>query len=94
MFPAAGEAQVSPEKEQAIRKLMELTGAMDLGAQLSRSLLEQLRPAFPQVPDSVWAEFSKSLDPAETTELVIPIYDRHFSLSELQALIGRVNSRV
>ena len=75
------------EKEQAIRKLMEMIGTADLGVQVSQQLLGQIRPAFPQVPDSLWAEFAESLDPAELTGLAIPIYDRHFTMEELQALI-------
>jgi uncharacterized protein len=86
-FPAAGQSQVSPEKEQAIRKLMELTGAIELGSQFANALMSQLRPVFPEVPESLWDELMKSLNPDEATGMVIPIYDRHFTLAELQGLI-------
>jgi len=66
---------------------MELTGAGDLGVQVSQQLFGQIRPAFPQVPESVWVEFAEFLNPAELTQLAIPIYDRHFTMGELQALI-------
>jgi hypothetical protein len=75
------------EKEQAIRKLMEMIGAADLGDQVSQQLLGQMRPSFPQVPESLWAELAESLDPAELTGLAVRIYDRHFTMDELQALI-------
>ena len=86
-IPAFGDPDIPSEKEQAIRKLMELTGAGDLGAQVSQQLLGQMRPAFPQVPESAWVEFAELLNPAELTQLAIPIYDRHFTMGELQALI-------
>ncbi len=86
-IPASSSPDIPSEKEQAIRKLMEMIGAADLGVQVSQQLLSQIRPAFPQVPESLWAEFAESLDPAELTGLTILIYDRHFTMDELQALI-------
>jgi len=86
-IPASSSPDIPSEKEQAIRKLMEMIGAADFGVQVSQQLLSQIRPAFPQVPESLWAEFAESLDPAELTGLAIPIYDRHFTMEELQALI-------
>ena len=86
-IPASSSSDIPSEKEQAIRKLMEMIGAADLGDQVSQQLLSQMRLSFPQVPESLWAEFAESLDPAELTGLAIPIYDRHFTMEELQALI-------
>ena len=86
-IPASSSSDIPSEKEQAIRKLMEMIGATDLGAQVSQQLLSQMRLDFPQVPESLWAEFAESLDPAELTELAIAIYDQHFTMEELQALI-------
>lgn len=86
-IPASSNPDVPPEKEQAIRKLIEMIGAGDLGVQVREQLLGQIRSVYPQVPESLWAEFAESLDPAELTGLTIPIYDRHFTMEELQALI-------
>jgi hypothetical protein len=86
-IPATSSSDISAEKEQAIRKLMEMIGATDFGTQVNQQLLSQMRFDFPQVPESLWAEFAESLDPAELTSMAIPIYDRHFTMEELQALI-------
>jgi hypothetical protein len=86
-IPASGSSDVSAEKEQAIRKLIEMIGAGDLGAQVREQLLDQIQPAYSQVPESLWVELTEPLDPAELTELTISIYDRHFTMEELQALI-------
>lgn len=79
--------EIPEEKEQAIRKLMELTGAADYGDQLSQNLLSQLEPAFPEVPDSRWPEVAESLDTSQVTERVVAVYDRHFELEELRAMV-------
>lgn len=86
-IPALSSSEISSEKELAVRKLIEMIGAANLGVQVNEQILDQMRLSFPQVPESVWAEFTESLDPAELTELSIPIYDRHFTMEELQALI-------
>ena len=86
-IPVSSSSDVPSKKEQAIRKLMEMIGAADLGDQVSQQLLSQMRLSFPQVPESLLVEFTESLDPAELTALTIPIYDRHFTMEELQALI-------
>lgn len=86
-IPASSSADISPEKEQAIRKLMEMIGATEIGSQVSQQLLGQLHLEYPLVPESLWSEFTEFLDPAELTGLAIPIYDRHFTMEELQALI-------
>jgi hypothetical protein len=72
---------------RGLGKLMEMIGATDLGAQVSQHLLSQMRLDFPQVPETLWTEFAESLDPAELTGLAISVYDRHFTMEELQALI-------
>jgi hypothetical protein len=85
---AGAQGTVAPEKEHAIRKLMQMTGAMEMGLQLSSRLFEQLKHAYPQVPEEVWQELLAELNDASAlTDLVIPIYDRHYSLAELQALV-------
>ena len=86
-IPAPGSSEIPSEKEQAIRKLMELIGIADLGDQVSQQLLSEMRFAFPQVPEPLWSELAASLDPAELTESTVSIYDRHFTIEELQALI-------
>jgi uncharacterized protein len=73
-------------KQAAIRKLIELTGAAQMGQQMADTLMTQLAPAFPSVPAELWKEFAQMLDPDEMTDLILPLYDKHFTLEEIQAL--------
>ena len=79
--------EIPEDKQKAIRELMELTGAADYGDQLSENRMSQLRPAFPDVPEERWTKVAGSLDTSEVTERVVAVYDRHFELAELQAMI-------
>lgn len=83
---ASGQPQASAEKEQAIREYLELTHQADVGVGMVEDLRRELRIVYPQVPDSIWAEFSTTLDPVEAQGLLVQLYDRHFSLAELRAI--------
>lgn len=86
LAPRAQAQQVSPEKREAIRQLIRSTGVVSVGEQMAGALVEQLKPAFPSVPDALWAELTTEVDEAEWIELVTPIYARHFTLEDLRGL--------
>jgi uncharacterized protein len=80
-------AQAQPATEKTARELMELTNAGALGAQVMQAMLPQMAAAVPQVPKSFWDEFAKEIDVNELVELVIPLYQKHFTEPELQELV-------
>lgn len=87
---------VPPEKRAEIEKLLELTGALKLGQQLSAAMvtnfsnsLKASHPNIPQkaldvLPEEVNAVLNENLDSFK--ELIILIYDRHYSLQDVQGL--------
>jgi hypothetical protein len=81
-------SEVSPEKETAIHTLMAHTGAADVGVQLGTAMIGQIKPLFPKVPQELWDELATEFDPAEATQLIVPVYDRNFTLDELNELIA------
>jgi hypothetical protein len=90
LLPLGASAQaVAPEKEEAIRKLLRVTGAVQLGTQVSSAMVAQMKPAFRGVPERLWKELEQELgDTSEFTDLMIPVYARHYSLEDLEALIA------
>jgi hypothetical protein len=85
------------EKEADIRRLIEMTGSSDLGAQLGKNVLDQILPTlenmFPPGPkrEEIVGAFRTKLktrfNPQELTELMIPVYDKHMTREEIQELI-------
>lgn len=75
------------EKEQNIRKLLEVTGA----AQLSKQVMDQLIPSFkqtaPNVPEEFWTAFMDEIDMDELINKIVPLYDKYYSNEELIQLI-------
>jgi hypothetical protein len=88
--------EVSREKRAAIEHLMQVTNALALGQQLSGVFVSQLaplvrsqNPGVPQhvidaIPEEVNAVLAESLPAFK--ELVVVLYDKYFTLDELQGL--------
>lgn len=82
---AAGAAKA---KERDIRKLMQMTGAANMGLQVADSMIAQFKKGMPQIPDEFWTEFRNEINANELTNLVVPIYAKHFSHDDIKQLIA------
>ena len=110
--PAAGEPaakvpavqpKIDPAKEADIRKLMQLTGADALAAQMMGNMETTLRPslinAFPpgdyrtRLVDLFFERLSSKIG-ASMADLTIPIYDKYFSDEEIQQLTAFYQTQV
>jgi len=96
MHALAEGAEVSAEKRAAIDQLLETTGALQLGQQLSAAIIKELadtlRATHANVPQKALDVLPEVVDGVITEnlpafkELLIHIYDAHFTLQELQGL--------
>ncbi|HKP73156.1 MAG TPA: DUF2059 domain-containing protein [Pyrinomonadaceae bacterium] len=94
--------QVNKEKEQNIRRLLDIIGATKVGAQVMEQELATVRtemqktdPAIAkQVVDIMQEELRKDFTPERITELLIPIYDRHLTNEDIVGLIAFYQSEV
>lgn len=84
-----GFAQSHPDaaKQADIQKLMNLTGAANLGVQAADQMIASMRGAMATVPDKFWTEFRKEINADELVNLIIPVYDKHLTPAELKELI-------
>ena len=88
----AGDTAVNPPEDSAtknkdIRTLLELSGSAKLGVQIAGQMIDQFRKSIPNVPPEFWDEFKKEIKPQELTDLVVPVYERHFSDADIRELI-------
>lgn len=81
----AGEAAA---KRQDIRKLLEVTGAAQIGQQIAAQMLPMFKQSNPQVPQKFWDEVMKEFDTKSMIELIIPIYDKHLTHDDVRGLIA------
>lgn len=83
--PAPGSVP-QDSKRAEIRKLIELTGAANVSADALRQIIAPIRTNYPEVPEAFWETFLKEVHPDELIDLVIPIYDRYYTLDEIHEL--------
>lgn len=89
-------AEVAPDKRAEIERLLEVTGAIAMGQQVANffvthfaQTIKQQNPNVPQhvidaLPEEVNAAVAEALP--EFKALIIPLYDKYFSLEELRGL--------
>jgi hypothetical protein len=87
---------VSPEKESAIRKLFEASGIRESMQQMLGGSIETVRPTMKRMlPPGEYQEklinlfverFSQKMKVDDIVELIIPIYDKYFSIEDIEGL--------
>jgi hypothetical protein len=92
--PAPTAAKPESSKTQAIRQLLVLTSAAQLGQQVLTQVLTQLKPLFPNAPAKFWTDFAKEAKADDLVEQIVPIYDKYLSEPEIRDLIKFYESPV
>jgi hypothetical protein len=89
-FTPALMAQSSPaeKKEANIRKLLTLTDAKGVFKHAIDTQISAAKTNGIRIPPKFWDEVMKAIDPDKFIELLIPIYDKHFSDEEIEGLIA------
>ncbi|KMQ51491.1 hypothetical protein CHISP_1499 [Chitinispirillum alkaliphilum] len=79
--------EISTEKQEDIRRLINMVGSGDIGLQVMDQLVETFKHSMPQVPVSFWEGFMEEIDTDMLIELTVPIYDKFLSHSDIKDLI-------
>ena len=93
--------ELTAQKRDDIKKLMEVTGATQIAGQMAESILQafmqnlkQLRPDVPNqavtvMNDELVALFKEKMEaPGGLVDLQIPIYNKYFTHSEIKGLLA------
>ena len=75
-----------PATTQSVKNLMELTGSANLGVQMFEQLIPALKKAAPNEPESFWDDLRTEFNPNDLQNLIIPIYQKHFTEADIQAI--------
>jgi hypothetical protein len=76
----------SASKTDNIKNLLELTGSGKLGIQVGESMINSLKKKYPNVPAEFWDNFLKEMNSDTLINLIIPIYDKYYTESEIKQL--------
>ncbi len=87
--------KVDPAKEAAIRHLMEITEVSKMGDNINTAITSQVHNVMGRAipPDQLSKfmetfsqKFTASAPPSAVTDAIVPVYAKHFSLEDIQAL--------
>lgn len=87
--------KIDPAKEAAIRHLIELTEVSKLGDNIASAMVVRVRevmgraiPAdqLPKFMDEFTPKYTASAPTSAVTDAIVPIYAKHFSMEDIQAL--------
>jgi hypothetical protein len=76
------------EVQKNIKELLVLTGSAELGIQVGKQLMANFSKAFPDVSQDFWDGFMKEIKPNDLINLIIPIYEKHYTAEEIKELIA------
>jgi len=89
--PAAANSEapaIAPAKEALIQRLLELTGAANMGQQMMDGMITSFRQASPEIPEEFWRNFRNEVDVNSLMQKIKPIYDRYLSEEDLKGLVA------
>jgi len=85
-FVSVARADIAPDKRAEIQKLLRLTGMEKLMNQMKVQMIDTFKAQSTGVPDEFWAKAEKEMDVRELIELIIPVYDKYYTLDDLKAV--------
>ncbi len=77
-----------------ILRLLQLTQAGAMGEQAVQYLFATYKQSMPQVKDELWQELKKEISADELLQRLVPVYEKHFSASDIKELIRFYESPV
>ncbi len=80
-------------KKDDIKKLLDVMGTKAQFAQMVDLMLKDMQSAAP-APDEFWTKFKAGLKADSFIEMLIPIYDKHFSHDDIKKIIQFYESPV
>ncbi|MGA9209941.1 MAG: DUF2059 domain-containing protein [Terriglobales bacterium] len=88
---AVSAAQPSAAKLAKIRELVRLTGGPQIAVNMIKSQIASIKtllPFPPRAQDDFEKEFLASVNVNEFIDLIVPIYDRHFSEDDVDGILA------
>ncbi len=70
-----------------IRELLKLTNSEKIADQVLSEMIKTFRTAMPNVPEDLWTNFRKEVKVSDFSEIIIPVYSKHYTLDDIEGLI-------
>lgn len=84
----------STSKSKKINQLLELTGSGKMGIQVINQMINSFKTSHSSIKDEFWEDFKKEIKAEDITNMIIPIYDKYYTESDIDQIIAFYNSPV
>jgi len=81
-----GAPKIAKEKVVEIQKTLRLVGMEKLMVQMKTQMFAMFREKLKEVPDDYWKRAEEKFDTHELMELIVPLYDKYYTLEDLKAI--------
>ena len=89
----AGRGTSAPN-EADVRRLLEATGQATAARQVFEAVLGSIKPMYPAVPEAVWTDMLAEMRTDEFTGLIVPVYMKHLTGSDVRGMLAFYESPV
>lgn len=79
-------------KTEKIKQLLELTGSGKLGIQVMDQMINSFKKSHATVNQEFWDDFRKEINANDIQNIILPIYDKYYTESDIDQLIQFYNS--
>lgn len=84
----------STSKQNKVRELLIVTKTDVLALQTMDQMIKVFQNSYAAVDTKFWEEFKKEIDNNRLIDLMIPIYEKHYTEEEIQELINFYNTPI
>lgn len=92
LFISVSSFSQSAAKAEKIKKFMDASGYSKMLQQSMASMFDVYEQNYPSADSTFWIEFRKEIKLDDLSALMIPIYDKYFNESDLDALVAFYSS--
>ncbi len=75
-------------KEKLIKEMLNLSGSGKIARQSMELMVSSFKKQMPTVAGDFWDEFMKEADTEELTNMIVPVYAKYYTESEIKELIA------
>lgn len=74
-------------KVESVQKLMDITGAANVGQIMMSQMMPALKQAIPDASESFWQDIQAEMNFDKMIVEIIPVYQQHLSEEDIQAIL-------
>ena len=96
-FSSISLAQSDAKYEKTLKKMFKVSGSEQAYATAITQMLPMFKKQYPDIDSKIWDELEKEFESTslnDLAELLVPVYQKHFTIKELKELISFYESPI